>query len=298
MRNQYAELFKEMNEQSWKELRDKYTDLDDFRVYINKDISNSTLRYYDKKFNYIPIPKLYRKELGHKYGHLTVIEYAGTNTSRNICWKCRCDCGNEVIRDGTELRRSRTKDHMCEECNKKSKSQRFWKDLTGQTINDLFIIERSGTRPTSGNVIYKCKCLNCGNILNISSDALSHQISCGCLLSRGEYIINRILNELSIEYKTQYKFEDCKYITYLKFDFAILKNNQIKCLIEFQGSQHYNVSNGNWNDSEEQFITRQERDEIKREYCKQHKIPLIEIPYTDINKLNQDYLLSLIKDYI
>ena len=33
---------------------------------------------------------------GMRFGRLTVIERA-ENKGRNVCWNCRCDCGNEVV---------------------------------------------------------------------------------------------------------------------------------------------------------------------------------------------------------
>lgn len=34
---------------------------------------------------------------GKKFGKLNVIEYAYRRDDKFICWKCKCDCGNEVI---------------------------------------------------------------------------------------------------------------------------------------------------------------------------------------------------------
>ena len=39
------------------------------------------------------------------------------------------------------------------------------------------------------------------------------------------------------------------------------------------------------------LIERQERDNIKREYCKKNNIPLIEIPYTLFSELTIEDLL-------
>ena len=297
MRNKYTALFKDMTIEQWKLVRDKYTDLDEFRQYIHEEIPYTTLRYYDKKFGYSPVPKNHRKELGNKYGHLTVIEYVGSNSSNNTLWKCKCDCGNEVIRNGGELHRERTIDHMCPECLKKKVSQRFWKDLTGQTINELLVLERIGTTE-QGNVKYKCKCLNCGNILSLSSTVLGRknpQISCGCINSQGEYLINKVLTDLNIIYKTQYKIPGCEYINPLRFDFAIFDNEKLVGLIEFQGKQHYTDEEIQWDGYD--LVTAQLRDNIKRTFCAEHNLPLIEIPYYDLSKINKAYLLQIINSF-
>ena len=44
---------------------------------------------------------------GMRFGKLTVVEQNGRTPSRNIIWKCNCDCGNEIsvsskkLHDGT-----------------------------------------------------------------------------------------------------------------------------------------------------------------------------------------------------
>ena len=62
--------------------------------------------------------------------------------------------------------------------------------------------------------------------------------------------------------------------------------NKIKdksIVIEFQGAQHYKVIE--YFGGEEQFKKQVRYDNIKRAYCKNHNIKLIEIPYnyTDLD---------------
>ena len=44
--------------------------------------------------------------LGQRFGYLTVIDKA-PNQGKSTCWKCKCDCGNEVIVNTNNLVRSR-----------------------------------------------------------------------------------------------------------------------------------------------------------------------------------------------
>lgn len=55
--------------------------------------------------------------ISRKYGKLTVIEYAGTHTSpcgtkRNM-WRCKCECGKEVIVAANNLKNGSTKSCGC-----------------------------------------------------------------------------------------------------------------------------------------------------------------------------------------
>lgn len=49
---------------------------------------------------------------GEKYNYLTVIEYIGRENKRTF-WKCRCDCGNEIIVRADHLKTGNTKSCGC-----------------------------------------------------------------------------------------------------------------------------------------------------------------------------------------
>lgn len=92
---------------------------------------------------------------------------------------------------------------------------------------------------------------------------------------KGEQLTADCLNELNLEYIPQFKFDDCVYKKRLSFDFY-LPNEKI--CIEYNGQQHYKSCN--MFGGEEGFEKQQIRDNIKRQYCKDNGIKLIEIPYT------------------
>lgn len=296
--NKYSQLFADITPSRWKKICDECLTPDGVREYFGVDIPSNVIGYYNRKFSYkCPLQSRVKDERGNKYGKLTVIEYAGHDKYNHVLWKCQCDCGQIVFKSGVDLRQASQRGICsCKDCIKERTSKRMWKNLTGQTINLLYVKERTGTNP-QGNVLYKCECLNCGNEIIVSSSALNSktpQVSCGCVGSKGEYYINKYLNELHIKYKTQFQFPDCRNQIPLRFDFAIFdENNNIKCLIEFQGRQHYKIAS-DYRDSEENLALRQKRDEIKRQYCKAHNLRLIEIPYTDLYRLSPEYLESLI----
>ena len=56
-----------------------------------------------------PAGKYTRLDLqGERYGRLLVVESAGTNAHSQSTWKCRCDCGAEVVVAATSLRQGNT----------------------------------------------------------------------------------------------------------------------------------------------------------------------------------------------
>ena len=60
----------------------------------------------------------------------------------------------------------------------------------------------------------------------------------------------------------------------MRFDFAILNNNEVKACIEIQGNQHYDTNNGWYN------YDVIEHDKMKQEYCKNNNIPLLVLDYS------------------
>ena len=50
---------------------------------------------------------------GKKIGRLTVVARAGTNRQREAMWLCKCECGNETIIRGSDVRTGHTKSCGC-----------------------------------------------------------------------------------------------------------------------------------------------------------------------------------------
>ena len=228
---------------------------------------------------------------GQKFGKLTVLERDLTvSDKKHSYWKCQCDCENKTIKtfSGDNLRGGRVNSCGC----LRHQHTPIYKNAVGEKHNLLTVLERVsliGERP----IKYKCQC-DCGNIgiFNIDDVRSGHTSSCGCVKSKGEMIISKILRENNIIFKQQYTFEDLKYKEKLKFDFAILdNNNDLQYLIEYQGEQHYKPMR--YQNDEIKFEQRLIRDKLKQDYCKAHNIPLIIIPYTHFNNLClQDIILS------
>lgn len=161
------------------------------------------------------------------------------------------------------------------------------KDLSNQRFGKLIALEPTEKRAYEHYVIWKCRC-DCGGIRFANShDLLQGKIlSCGCKKeSTGENQIRIILDELQIEYLSEYSFDGCKDKDKLRFDFYLPQYN---CCIEYNGIQHYKpieYFGGNTG-----FIDRVRKDKIKQDFCKQNNIKLIVIPYTDLDVLTKEYL--------
>lgn len=166
------------------------------------------------------------------------------------------------------------------------------KDLTGQKYHHLTFIYPDKNDKKK----WVCKC-DCGTTKVVRGHDLvrGNVTSCGCTISCGEEKIRKILNELNINFDTQYSFNDLKSNKgwVLKFDFAILDNkNNLLGLIEYQGQQHFDDSYG-WFGLQQ----RTETDKLKKDYCNKHNIKLFEITYQDNIESGLKNILSNFKIY-
>lgn len=108
-----------------------------------------------------------------------------------------------------------------------------------------------------------------------------------CNESKGEQRIRNYLNGNNIKFSKEYEFVDLIGLGggYLKYDFAIFYKEFSKplILIEYQGIQHYELI-GKWI-SEQQFNKQKLHDQMKRDYCINNNIKLLEIPYWDFDNV-------------
>ena len=113
----------------------------------------------------------------------------------------------------------------------------------------------------------------------------SHLMGSGCPLccsSKGETAVRNWLIENEIEFEEQKRFNDCRNIRPLPFDFY---TPQYNLCIEFDGKQHFIPTDFKSNSTEEEklkyFELVQMRDSIKTDYCKNNNINLLRIKYTE-----------------
>lgn len=228
------------------------------------------------------------------------------NPARRAWFICP-ECGNGFI---TTI--SAVKNGHCKSCGCKQKAaiaqlgRDSAKDLTGQKSGFLTALNRTGRQyEKRGTYYWRCYCdcgQNCPLLENdrycevIVSDFTSKHTtkSPKCGLSSGELAINNILTSLGVLFETQYKFDDCvnpDTNVKLPFDFYLPDYNTC---IEFDGEQHFKYKNNHGWNTKENYEKTKHRDEIKNKYCLENDINLIRIPYTDLEKLDEEYIFGLI----
>ena len=111
---------------------------------------------------------------GQRFGKLTVLNFDHVDKSRMSCWKCKCDCGKEIVTRGSYLISGRKQSCGCMNKGKNVK------DLSNKKFGRLLVICLDHI--SDSNITYwKCKC-DCGKEIvtrgtNLTKGATK---SCGC----------------------------------------------------------------------------------------------------------------------
>ncbi len=208
--------------------------------------------------------------IGQTFGRW-YIESEAFRDNQGIHWNAVCSCGNKGTPTTSNLLKGVSTSCGC--YNKEQTSLRERKDLTNQKFFMLTAIEYIGIDEYN-NCLWRCKC-DCGNeIVTTAGRLLGGQIiSCGCLRSKYERMIEDVLISKNIFFKKEKYFKDLKHINYLFFDFCIIDHDNNIHLIEYQGKQHY-VDCGEFG-----RLQREITDQMKKDYCSKNNIPLYEIRY-------------------
>lgn len=235
---------------------------------------------------------------------------------RQALFKCGF-CGKEFIARIGNVKNGHTKSCGCE--SKKASIKTIeeynakkiptWNRLeykTGDLLNKDGVIyikdAPPGRRSPQGRAIREVivQCPICHKkftalLNNITEDKTK---SCGAHVSLGEAKVSKILQNINIEFETQKKFPNLnpKKNHPYRFDFYLPKFN---CCIEYDGIQHFEASSSptSWS-TEESLKDNQQRDKIKNEYCKDNSIPLLRIPYTDFDELDENYLINKLRSLL
>lgn len=210
------------------------------------------------------------------FGRLTVLEMLYGYKNKQTYCRCVCECGKETIVNMGNLLSGRTSSCGCWEVESRY-TRIHYNDITGQKFGLLTVIKKTERKADNGSVIWECQC-DCGNTTYASYSDLSRyrKTSCGCSnYSNMENFIANLLSENKINYIPQARFTECRNIYPLPFDFYLYDYN---IAIEYDGEQHFRSIE--YFGGEDSFQKRQHNDNIKNNYCLEHHINLIRIPYT------------------
>lgn len=228
----------------------------------------------------------------YKYTYDEVVKYVESKDCKFLSssynkasdlYHFQCQCGNIFERRFSKFKDSnQTK---CKQCSKRS-----MKNILSLNYEDIknFILSKGCELLSKEYVnnetklMIKCKC---GEVFyrdySHFKDSKSYYCDvCTHGLSKGELIINEILERSYVDFIRQYTFDNCRTTRPLPFDFYLPTYN---CCIEFDGKQHYET--GKFGKTLVDLMNIKYRDNIKTNFCKNNNIKLIRIPYWEFNNI-------------
>ena len=135
---------------------------------------------------------------GHRFGRLTVTGATPERRAGYTVWRCRCDCGGEILLDTRYIQRETVKDCGCA-----TKTTPGQKNLMGKRFGRLVALEPTQQRGKSGGTVWRCRC-DCGTETLAVSTQLTqgYKKSCGCLShpARKDYVGERFAQLTVIGY--------------------------------------------------------------------------------------------------
>lgn len=192
------------------------------------------------------------------------------NGSRRLCFECQSEFGNRYKKGEVPS-------------NIKSKDT-FLSELHTLRGNEYSLISEYTDVKTSITLEHVCGnewVTNADKVLNAQQECPKCYGTANSKLTRA---IDEWLDKASVEYITEYTFEDCKHERHLRFDYAVFNKGELQLLIEADGEQHFKPSN--LLGGQESFELTKLRDSIKDNYCKDNKIKLLRIPYYEIDNVD------------
>lgn len=120
----------------------------------------------------------YAKDItGMRSGKLTAIEITDVKRRNTFLWRCKCDCGKEILMEPYKIRNGIAKSCGC------TRGEKQLKDIKGQRFGKLTAIERLNEKRGS-TYYWLCQC-DCGNTSKVTTNGLlvGKIKSCGCAKS-------------------------------------------------------------------------------------------------------------------
>lgn len=207
-------------------------------------------------------------------------KYKGIDTPINH--KCEyCNNAKWKVAPSDILNRHSTKCPLCARNSHKTTEQ-FKKEVYQLTNNEYSVLSEYKNAKTHILMQHNV----CKYIYKVApSNFLSGKRCPICCQSLGERKIADWLNINNVYYISQYTFNDLlsDIGNNLRFDFAILNNNKVELLIEFDGEQHQTWIKGMM--TYEGYCKLQKHDKLKNDYCRKKNIKLLRIPYYEFDNI-------------
>ena len=112
---------------------------------------------------------------GMRSGKLTVIEKTSEKRHGSYLWRCRCDCGGEILVETYRIRKQLTKSCGC------GRKKKHMAEIEGQRFSSLTAVRRTDKKRGS-SYLWECRC-DCGNTVYVTANSLlsGNTKSCGCI---------------------------------------------------------------------------------------------------------------------
>ena len=222
--------------------------------------------------------------IGKIFGCQKIIKDSNQKNKSYKLYVCECmRCKTSSLKTISQLRN--LKGAYCKNCHSVDITNKTFGLLTA--INEVYPANRQ-----KGEIsLWKCIC-QCGNEVIVKKSNLfsGNTSSCGCLKeSKGELLIKQFLISHNIYFESQKSFNDCRFKEtgqLARFDFYLPNYNLI---IEYDGQQHYKEVEIFSDD----LKTIQKRDNFKNQWCKEHNIKMLRIPYFEYNNIEKILLDKL-----
>lgn len=174
----------------------------------------------------------------------------------------------------------------CPKCKGRNCDTKFFIEKSIKVHGDKYDYSLVNYTSAINKIIVKCK--EHGKFEQIARDHLNGHGCSKCNDSKGEKYIRLFLLKNNISFISQYKYDDCRNINKLPFDFYLPDYN---VLIEYDGEQHFKSIEKFG--GIEYYIKVINNDKIKNEYCLNNDIRLLRISYYEYKKID-----NILNDYI
>ena len=122
---------------------------------------------------------------GRKFGKLTVLGKAGESQDHYRVWRCRCDCGKEILVNTKRLKSGTVTNCGCIP-RTTARRGKIAEDLSGRRFGELTVLHRVENK--NGRTCWMCRC-DCGKEKTVTArDLKAGKVkSCGCRIYDRKY---------------------------------------------------------------------------------------------------------------